>query len=171
MKVITHWGQRSPKCVSHNPLDRSSVLFVHYSDSDGTGIDKKGEPKDALRNIQNFHMDSRGWCDIAYSYLIVQQRGIFKKPLIFKGRGFGTVPASQEGHNTGNVSVCIIADGNDRIKRSTVRAIGYLARRFPGEWVMGHRDVNSTSCPGDRLYSKVGALNRVAKGRKAQFLP
>lgn len=161
-KLINNWGRRPAKCKDANPIGVNSVLFVHYSASDGEGIDKKGEPVATIRNIQNFHMDGRGWCDIAYSYLIVQQRGIFKKPLIFKGRGFGVIPASQEGHNTGNVSVCVIADSNDKIKRSTIRAIAWLVRRCPATRVMGHRDVGSTDCPGNKLYAKVPHLDRIA---------
>lgn len=170
-KVVLHWGQRAPKCRTANSVGPDSTLFVHFSDSSGKGIDKAGEPKQAIRNVQNFHMDTRGWCDIAYSYLIVQQNGIFKRPLIFKGRGFEAVPASQEGHNTGNVSVCVIADGNDRIRRSTFKALAYIARRCPARTVKGHRDVNATGCPGDRLYSKVPALNKIAKKSKKKLLP
>jgi len=171
VKVIKNWGQRSPKCITDNPVGPNSTLFVHYSDSDGSGIDKKGEPRAAMRNIQNFHMDGRGWCDIAYSYVLIQQGGIFKRPLLFLGRGFHAVPASQEGFNTGNVSVCVVADGNDRIKRSTYKALAWVARHCPAETVKGHRDVNSTSCPGTYLYSKVPNLNKAAKRRKWRFLP
>jgi len=171
VKVITQWGQRQPKCSTPNPISSGSILFVHYSASDGSGIDKKGEPIATMKNLQNFHMDTRGWCDIAYSYVVIQPRGIFKKPLIFKGRGFGEVPASQEGYNTGNMSVCVVADSNDRIKRSTVRALGYIVRRCPGARVEGHRDVNSTDCPGDLLYSKVPKLDGIAHKPKLGRLP
>lgn len=170
-KLITHWGQRPPNCETPNPIGSGSTLFVHYSASDGSGIDKKGEPIVTMHNLQNFHMDGRGWCDIAYSYVVIQPRGIFKRPLIFKGRGFDAVPASQEGFNTGNVSVCVVADSNDRIKRGTTRALAYIVRRCPATTVKGHRDVNSTDCPGDKLYSKVGVLNQLAKGKKLGRLP
>lgn len=170
-KVILNWGQREPKCRTAQKLGPEDTLFVHFSASDGEGIDKAGEPKQAVRNIQNFHMDSRGWCDIAYSYVLVQQRGIFKRPLIFKGRGFGAVPASQEGFNTGNASVCVIADSNDKIKPSTFWALAYLARRCPARFVKGHRDVNATDCPGDRLYELVPKLNQQAKRSKLSLLP
>jgi len=171
-KVIMEYGQRPPKCRDKNPIGPNSTLFVHFSASDGSGIDKAGEPKQAVRNIQAFHMGpERGWCDIGYSYVLVQQRGIFKRPLLFKGRGFHAVPASQEGHNTGNMSVCVIADSNDRIKRSTVAALAWLARRCPARTVKGHRDVGSTDCPGDHLYSKVPSLNQAAKLSKRAFLP
>jgi hypothetical protein len=81
------------------------------------------------------------------------------------------VPASQEGFNTGNSSICVIADDNDKIKRSTTRALAWAVRRFPGRTVKGHRDVNQTGCPGDRLYSKVPMLSRQAKLGKKTFLP
>ena len=171
-KLILEYGQREPKCSTRNPLTVNSELFVHFSASDGEGIDKKGEPRQAVLNIQAFHMGpSRGWCDLAYSYVIVQPNGFFKRPMIFKGRGFDAVPASQEGHNSGNVSVCVIADSDDPIKRSTFRALAWLVRRCPVDKVRGHRDVNSTDCPGDRLYSKVDELNRVARKPKLGRLP
>lgn len=165
-KLLTEYGQKPPRCSDPNPLSANSILFVHYSASDGSGIDKRGEPRAAMLNIQRFHQETRGWCDTAYSYVVIQQRGIFKRPLIFKGRGFKNVPASQEGHNTGNVSVCVIADSNDPIKRSTFKAIAWLVRRCPATRVRGHRDVGSTDCPGDRLYSKVDKLDTIARKPK-----
>lgn len=172
-RVILNWGQRPPRCKTGHTVGPGSTLFVHYSASDGEGIDKRGEPKQAMHNIQDFHMDNpeRLWCDIAYSYVVFQQRGIFRRPLIFKGRGFGVVPASQAGHNTGNVSVCVIADSNDRVKRSTYRALAYIVRRCPARTVKGHKDVTATACPGPYLYSKVPHLNRVAKKSKWGLLP
>lgn len=171
-KLLLDYGQRPPKCdAGKNPVGPSSKAFIHYSASDGSGIDKKGEPRQAVLNIQRFHQDTRGWCDTGYSYVVVQPRGIFKKPIVFKGRGFNVVPASQEGHNTGNVSICVIADSNDRINRSTFQAIAWLLERCPARTVVGHRDVNSTDCPGDKLYSKIGAWNEVAKRPKKKLLP
>lgn len=166
MKVITQWGQRKPNCRTPNPISKDSILFVHYSASDGSGIDKKGEPIVTMHNLQNFHMDTRGWCDIAYSYVVIQPRGIFKKALIFKGRGFDQVPASQEGYNTGNFSVCVVADSSDKIKKGTVRALAHITRRCPCARVDGHRDVNQTDCPGDKLYSKVPVLDILSRKPK-----
>jgi hypothetical protein len=171
MKVIQRWGQRPPRSVTPQHMTHGSILFVHYSASDGQGIDKQGEPTAAMRNIQNHHMDANGWSNIGYSYVVFQQRGIFKRPLIFKGRGFGAVPAAQEGSNTGNGAVCVIADSDDPIKRSTFKALAWIARRCPARRVRGHRDVNSTACPGDKLYSKVDELDRVARMSKRSFLP
>jgi hypothetical protein len=171
-KVITEYGQRPPDCVAANPIGPDSTLFIHFSAGDGEGIDKKGEPKQAVRNIQAFHMGpEREWCDTGYSWVLIQPRGIFKRPLLFKGRGFHAVPASQENFNRGNMSICVIADDNDKIKRSTFRALAWATEHCPARTVKGHRDVGSTGCPGDRLYSKVPMLNRVAKRAKKTVLP
>lgn len=166
--IVAHWGQRAPRCATPNPIGPSCTLFVHFSATDGEGIDKKGEPRQAMHAIQNFHMDDpeRLWCDIGYSGVLFQQRGIFHRPLLFKGRGFDVVPASQEGHNTGNISICVLADSNDRVKRSTYRALAWIVRHSPATRVKGHRDVNSTDCPGDYLYSKVPHLDRAARKAK-----
>ena len=169
-KVLLEYGQQPPRCFDANPIGPDSKVFIHYSASDGEGIDKKGEPRQAVLNIQAAHQ-GKGWCDTGYGYVIVQPRGIFKRPIVFKGRGFNRVPASQEGHNTGNTSICVIADSNDRINRSTFRAIAYLLRRCPATRVAGHRDVNATDCPGDRLYGKLDELRRIAREPKVGRLP
>ena len=161
-KVIRHWGQRPAHCQTANPIGNDCTLFVHYSDSRGEGIDKKGEPRAAMHNIQDFHMDVRDWCDTAYSGVLFQRRGIFRRPLLFMGRGFDLVPASQEGHNTGNISICVVADGSERVKRSAFKALAWIVRHSPATHVKGHRDVNATDCPGRYLYSKVPALDRAA---------
>lgn len=170
-KRVKHWRQREPRCRNSQKLSALSTLFVHYSASDGEGIDKKGEPKAAMRNIQSHHMDTNRWCDIGYSYVLFQVRGIFRRPLLFEARGFHAIPASQLGHNTGNVSVCVIADSNDRIKRSTYRALAWIVRRCPARNVRGHKDVTATSCPGPYLYSKVPHLKKAAKRSKKRLLP
>jgi hypothetical protein len=171
-RIVTHYGQRPPRCpLQDNPIGPNSKVFIHYSASDGAGIDKKGEPRQAALNIQAHHQDVNGWCDTGYSWIIVQPRGAIKHPIVFKGRGFGKVPAAQEGHNTGNGAICVIADSNDPINRSTFQAIAYLLRRCPARTVKGHRDVMPTGCPGDKLYSKLDELNVVARKPKLGRLP
>lgn len=169
-KVIRNWGKRPARSVTAQRMDSNSSLFIHYSASDGEGIDKKGEPKASMRNIQDYHMDVNGWSDGGYSWVLFQQRGIFKRPLLFKLRGFERVPSAQSGFNTGNGAVCVVADSNDRIKRSTYRALAWIVRRCPATTVKGHRDVNATACPGDFLYSKLPHLNKVAKQSKKGML-
>jgi hypothetical protein len=116
-------------------------------------------------------MDTNGWCDVAYSYLLFQPRGFFRRPRVFEGRTFAVVPASQAGHNTGNGSVCVVMGPGDRLKRGTIRKLRGIARRFPGHKVRGHRDVSATECPGDLLYSHVAELDKLARGPKKMPLP
>lgn len=170
-KIVHSYGQEPPKCSEHNPTGPHTECFIHYSASDGEGIDKRGEPRQAMLNIQHHHQVVNGWCDTAYSYVVFQPRGVFKRPVVFKGRGFGQVPASQEGRNTGHVSICVVADSNDRIKRATFKCIAYLIRRSPARHVRAHKDVSATACPGRFLDSKVPQLDQAAKKRKWKRLP
>jgi hypothetical protein len=44
----------------------------------------------------------------------------------------------------------------------------WLCREYdldPGEAIVGHRDYNETSCPGDVLYSRLPALRRAVADR------
>lgn len=169
--IVYRWGQEDARCETPNPLSRDSTLFVHYSASDGEPVDARGEPRAAAKGIQHHHMNVKGWCDAGYSGLLVQPRGIFRRPIVFWMRGYGKVPAAQEGHNTGNGAICVLADPDDRIKWRTRRALRVLARRFPGRHVRGHKDVVATACPGPYLYSLVPGLDQVAKRPKWRTLP
>lgn len=176
MKVVTRkqWGARAPRDVAPNDVGPRSVLYIHYTASDGDHINAKGERKAEMRGLQRFHQDTRGWSDIAYSYVLFQARGIFKWVGIFEGRTFDRVPASQEDENTGNCSICVVADGNDKISWRTKRKLKAFVRRCPARNVLPHSASPShpgaTECPGDQLRALCGELDRVAKQPKRTFL-
>lgn len=164
------WGARPPKSPASNPIDENSTLFVHYSAGQGRGIETVFEQCATLRAIQRFHQVDRGWSDIAYSYLVFQPYGFLKRARVYEGRTFAAVPASQEGFNTGNASICVIAGPGEKLKWRTRRAIKKVYRRFPGQHLKGHRDVGSTDCPGDDIYKYLPGIAR-AKRKLRPFLP
>jgi hypothetical protein len=159
------WGARPPRERTPQRLTKASTLFVHWSAGKGLGpqFDTWKEQCAAVRGIQNFHMDDpeRKWNDIAYGYLVVQPSGRLRLARIFEGRGHDTVPASQEGYNTGNTSVCVLMKEGEPLKRSTVRRIKSLYKRLPCGSVKGHRDVGDTDCPGDLLYAQLPEIRKV----------
>jgi hypothetical protein len=82
---------------------------------------------------------------------------------IHRGRGMTYVPASQLGHNTGTVSVCVFLGPNDPVPDAVVRSIKEL-RAFcehraghPLD-VRPHSSVTSTECPGPRLLAIANRL-------------
>lgn len=145
------WKARPSGLKDANPLSESSTLFVHYSAFGGRNYLTFRKQAECMRTMQRHHMDINGWSDLGYSYVVFQRPWPFPAR-IFEGRSFRTVPSAQQGHNRGNGAVCVVALNED-IKKHTVHALRALYRRFPGRKVKGHRDVNSTSCPGDKLYA------------------
>lgn len=141
---------------------RNGILFVHYTVSSDGGANSLKKQGKVLRQIRHFHVSGRGYDDVGYNYLIMQRRFPLLRARVFEGRGRNRVPAAQYKHNTGNLSVAVVAGPKDRIRKSTVKALQDLYL-YLGECnrLFGHRDVNSTDCPGPRLYSKLGKVRRV----------
>lgn len=131
-----------------------------------------------VRAIQDYHMYTRGWCDIGYNFLID------KFGYIFEGRGGGDdVRGAHDGYNCGSTGVCLMGyfhmPYDNEITSSMMEGIGEL-----GAWkcdqreidpvgtsyyagyganmsnVYGHRDVVSTACPGDVAYAELAVIRQ-----------
>jgi hypothetical protein len=115
----------------------------------------------ALRvfNHQRAHMHSNGWADIGYHYLIDPYGNIYS------GRPLNAIGSHTEGFNSGNVGICLL--GNFELQSPTTEAmkslndlvlwLAYTFKIDPGE-IKGHKDYNSTACPGHRLFSRLNTL-------------
>ena len=66
MKLVSRkqWGARPPKAVS--PLRPTRGVVVHYSASDADEQSRHKNCALRVRAIQRYHMETRGWNDIAY---------------------------------------------------------------------------------------------------------
>lgn len=100
-----------------------------------------------VRSIQDFHMDTRDWSDIAYSAVVCPHGDVFA------GRGPG-VRTGANGTNTGNDSayaVCaLVGEGDpitDALLDGITAAVGWLGCTRTN----AHRDWKPTACPGDVL--------------------
>lgn len=156
------WGARPPACSSL--LKRSEVqgIAVHYSASNA---DEQADHKNCaarVRGIQNYHMTSKGWCDVAYSFLVC------KHGYIYVGRGWFNRTAAN-GTNSGNsayLAVCFL--GDDTKNRDDVTDAGREAflrvfKRFKVWYgrtptLRPHSSFTSTSCPGDELRRWIATL-------------
>ncbi len=164
MRIITRgqWGARKFENPTVNHLTKASCLFVHHSESTiAQGANATMAQEIAhLKNIESFHMDTRGWSAIAYNFIV------FPSGRVYEGRGFGRVPAAQVGSNFGHAAVCFIGDFTKQqstraARKSTIK----LARLFVGKYMGGHRDVVETDCPGDNLYRQIPGMAHWARKR------
>lgn len=161
------WDARDPRPMSPNGTVRE-VFIHHTTDPRAEGIDKLAEQQAAMRGIQGFHMDTRGYSDISYAFVVFQPYGGLENARVFQGREVKFSPAAQLNHNTGTVPICVFGnfDRDDGVKPETitaiVRTIKWVERHHNGTLVTvgGHRDVTGTECPGDTLYAKVPEIAR-----------
>lgn len=138
------WGARDSRGMSHNV--RSGRFKVHWTVScSASGLDAE---KQALQNIQNFHMNTRGWSDIAYNFVVGPSGRIYE------GRGHGVRSAANGNTilNYQHQAIAVIAGPTCDATDEQFEALGEFLRRYSRNDVKGHRDGYSTSCPGDRIY-------------------
>lgn len=97
-------------------------------------------------DVDRWHKDN-GWECIGYHFFIR------KDGSIYRGRKQNTIGAHCYGHNYNSVGVCF--EGNFEEEEMTKEQIeagkwicNYLRNEYPGIVFKGHRDFNSTSCPG-----------------------
>lgn len=157
------WNAREPRSVKHISTP-TPHLFLHHTADNNHG-------HSGIRAIQDFHMDGRGWSDIAYSFLVD------KFGNIFEGRGAGRAGAHTRGYNSTSHAICAVGNyQNDSPTQALLNSITSLVRygHEQGWWpegiTGGHRDVGSTSCPGQYLYSHINSINRNAKSRRYSML-
>ncbi len=165
------WGARDATSTSYGSTVKLGVVHHSVSSNDYSPADVPG----VLRSIQAYHMDGRGWSDIAYNFVVDKYGGIWE------GRGGGidrpVIGAHAMGFNTNSVGVMVIGDysavapsaaslesvskvlgwklflhGADPLGRVDFTSGGSTS--IPAgvtvnlPVVVGHQDVGSTGCPG-----------------------
>lgn len=158
MKLITRkeWGAASPKNRTALVKVQQRGTAVHYSGSNADELSEHSNCAKRVLSIQRFHMQSRGWSDIAYSFLAC------KHGFVFEGRGVG-IRTAANGTNSGNDgyhAVCFLGDdtanrddvtdpGRRAIKDAVLRCNAWTSRKE----VRPHSFFKPTGCPGDELRS------------------
>lgn len=147
MEIVSraNWGARRPRSIKTVSWAQRTEFVVHHSE---------GPTTQSVRSIQDFHMDTRGWSDIGYNFL-VRDDGT-----IYEGRGWLVAGAHATNHNTSGVGVCYIGQNNPSEKaRDTIRELYDEACRRAGRALTkrGHGQLsgNSTDCPGSVLLAWV----------------
>lgn len=150
------WGARNPR-RRHTIRTPTPRLWLHHT----AGSEPDGPA--GLRRIQNFHMNTRGWSDIAYSFVVD------RRATIFEGRGAGVAGGHTAGDNTTSHAICVIGNyDNERPTSKQLAAIAELIHhgREAGWWhdlTGGHRDAPgaSTACPGRHLYEAIPQIRTI----------
>lgn len=166
------WGAQSPGNCS---WDASKYrVAIHHT---VTPPDSNGNYAARVRQIQSYHMNANGWCDVGYHFLVTQDGSLWEgRPLDYLGAHVG----SNNGGNAGISLVGCFEPGScdpstygpneppDVALDAIGELVGALRDHFDFEinedTVKGHRDHAgaSTSCPGDNLHSRLGDIRGIA---------
>ncbi len=171
------------------PSYASAVRFSIVHHTAGRSTYTRAEAAAIVRGIQLYHVQSNGWNDIGYNFL-VDRFGT-----IYEGRHGGidrnVVGAHARGFNTGSTGIALIGTHvNTRPSPAALEALTNLlawrldlahvdpsalvtvlsggSERFRPNVpvalrrVSGHRDTGSTECPGDALYGQLESIAAAA---------
>jgi len=157
---------------NHKP----TYIVVHHTVSPGNVEDYSlAHALQISRDIQDFHMDTRGWIDTGQQF--TNSRGGFvtegrhRSLEILRGGTRHVQGANVGNHNSEcigieNEGLYSTVDVTQALWDSLVRLIAYIADQYDitPEFIKGHRDFNSTECPGQVLYNRLPEL-RTAVGQ------
>lgn len=163
MTLVTRaqWGARPSAQTGNSIATHPNGVLIHW---EGPKVGSRDHSlcDDLVRSIQNFHMDVRGWVDIAYNFLVCEHG------YIFEGRGVkrGSAANGTTEANFDYYAVCAMVGDTDAQPAALINglreAVGYCQLAGAGTHVGGHRDVFPTDCPGDALYALVHDGNMTA---------
>lgn len=166
------WNARKSKCTSNDPSKYR--MAIHHTVTPTTAW---GTYDGRLRSIQAYHMDTRGWCDIGYHFLISADGKVWEgRPIVRRGAHVGN-------HNTGNIGVsfvgCFHSSGcssfgeslqpPEEMVKGAAEIVGALAADYgisiTSSTVKGHTDHSgaSTTCPGSYLAARLDDIRSWAK--------
>lgn len=154
--------------------EKIEKIIIHHTATSGN-LDN---PSQAIRDIYHYHAVTRGWGDIGYNYIVDQQGKIYE------GRygGEGVIGAHSGPGNHGSIGIAFLGNyqDNDVPEDALVNTSQFIYKKakihginpggnseFRGKdrpSIFGHRDIMSTTCPGEYLYGKIPVI-RVLAGK------
>jgi hypothetical protein len=178
------WGA-DEKIRRAAPTYASSVAFAVVHHTAGSNSYTASQSAAIVRAIEVYHVKGNGWNDIGYNFLVDRYGQVFEGR--FGGVERNVIGAHAEGFNTGSVGVAVLgtygsaappaaaqtALANLLAWRLDVAHVDPLSTltwqsggnpRFPAgtpvflRAISGHRDTGFTTCPGNALYARLGAI-------------
>lgn len=159
------WPQTYPEQIKK--------IIVHHTAT----TNNLDDPMRAIRDIYYWHTISKGWGDIGYNYIIDQKGNIYEG----RAGGESVVGAHAGKGNHGSIGIAVLGNYQDgEPSEAVVKSLTALIKEkaalhnidtegssvfrgvnYPN--VMGHRDVMTTACPGEKLYAMLPLIKKLAK--------
>ncbi|WP_204041488.1 peptidoglycan recognition protein family protein [Acrocarpospora phusangensis] len=151
-------------------LDRvPDKLIVHHTATPNRGETSLEAAFRLSRAIQRYHMRHNGWDDIGEQFTIsrgghvMEGRNHTMRAIRRWRHVVGAQTAEHNRHTLGIETEGTYMDDlpPQRAMDALTRLLTWLCWHYelePSVAIIGHRDLNATSCPGDRLYQHLPAL-------------
>ena len=123
---------------AYNPGLRHSTndIILHHAAGDGS-----------VEDVHAYHRDVNQWAGIAYHFYVG------KDGIAYRGRDIEWNGGHTQGRNYDSIGVCFEGNFEKEEMNEAQLAAGkelmrYLHQLYPNAGIIGHRDANSTACPG-----------------------
>lgn len=163
---------------NHKP----TYLVVHHTVDPGNNTDYSlAHALQISRDIQNLHMDTRGWIDTGQQFTNSRggyvTEGRHRSLEVLRGGTKHVQGANVANHNSEclgieNEGIYSLVDVPVALWNSLVKLLAYIASQYhvAPDFIKGHRDFNSTECCGQVLYDRLPEL-RKAVGQQLGIAP
>uniref|UniRef100_A0A8C3NE31 Uncharacterized protein n=1 Tax=Geospiza parvula TaxID=87175 RepID=A0A8C3NE31_GEOPR len=152
------WGAR-PYRGTPAPLQPPlGSVFLHHTLEPSRPCQTFSACARAMREMQRFHQDTRGWDDIGYSFVVGSDG------YLYEGRGWHWVGAHTKGYNTQGFGVGIVGDFTATLPDPDTLALVrdellpcavHFGHIRPDFILRGHRQLGHTDCPGNALFQEI----------------
>jgi hypothetical protein len=180
------WNARAPKSIPTEMGGLNRAVIHHTAASTDYNTTSQSWSASRVRAHQNYHMDSNGWIDIGYHFLVDKLGNTFAgryNAIVVSKRPRG----AHDGVNTNSFGFNVMGfyhpSPNQSFTTASRNAMwDVIAWRMPNGWspygsssyggrtvgyVAGHRNVKSTACPGDNVYATIGTNYSGGEARNA----
>lgn len=169
LHTCAEWGAR-PANGTITVLNRKPTYIVVHHTAGGNSTDYSLDHAFQIsRDIQNFHMDGRGWIDTGQQLTNSRgghvTEGRHRSVEILDGGTRHVQGANVADHNSEiigieNEGLYTSVDVTQALWDSLVHLVAYIATQYgiSPSMIRGHRDFNSTECPGEVLYGRLPEL-------------
>ncbi|MBK8595423.1 MAG: N-acetylmuramoyl-L-alanine amidase [Holophagales bacterium] len=172
------WGARPPRTAYTTTL-AGHVGIHHTATVEDFAANAWEECAARVRAIQTYHIDTQGWNDIGYAYVVCRHGDVFQARE--DDDDSTDVQGAHDGFNRGSTGISAFGYFHPPVNHQPSQAqlaalvhltswiasrrgidpLGkslYAAFGAPVDNVYGHRDVGATACPGDGLYALMEAI-------------
>jgi N-acetyl-anhydromuramyl-L-alanine amidase AmpD len=130
-------------------MNNPEIIVIHHSAT------KDGQVND-FNAIKNYHINTKGWTDIGYHWLIEYENN---NVVVKKGRDEKTIGAHTLGYNEKSIGICVV--GNFDVTAPSKEIIEMLKllildiyKRYGRLLIHYHCEFANKTCPGNMFYKK-----------------